>query len=696
MQLITDYPWYFLLLCLIAGGGYSLLLYGFRFQVSGFRFRLQRRRATSSADGVPRWAGIAMPVLRFASVALLTFLLLGPLVKRRQHEKERPIVVVAEDASTSITAHGYAIDEAAWQPVIRRMEKDFEVVRIPFGDRSTNLSATLSDIHERYAGRNLAAVVLGSDGIYNEGQNPMAVAPTLAVPIYTVALGDTAQRRDAAITAVRYNRIAYLGNRFGIEVTVRATRLQGRHTSLTLRQGGKVMATQPIAYSDDNYTATVTLTVDATQAGLQSYTLTLAPLDDESNSHNNSRTLAVEVIDGHQKIALIAAAPHPDVSALRQAIEHNANYTLDFYLPHQLRGMTAAQLREYNLIILHNLPTSQLSPFGTQLSPVLEQMPTLYIVGTATDLSRFNALHSGVEIVSRSRKSDEVTATHNRAFTLFSLDEELCRRIEQLPPLQAPFGEYRTAANLHSLMDATVAGVATGRPMIAFCQQEGIRHAFIIGEGIWRWRLHGYEMTGSHADFNTLVEKMVVYTSLQVGKERFRVVAQPVYEAGDAVQMEAELYNDNYEPVNTPDAEITLRKRTSDSRSSYTFNRSGNGYLLRLGSLEEGTYQYTATTTFNGKAYTASGAFAVEATDLEELTLVADHALLYTLASTTGGAMLSADSLERLPQLLAQRDDIKSVIYSHTRYTDLMHLPWVLVALVLLLAAEWWLRKYYL
>jgi hypothetical protein len=58
--------------------------------------------------------------------------------------------------------------------------------------------------------------------------------------------------------------------------------------------------------------------------------------------------------------------------------------------------------------------------------------------------------------------------------------------------------------------------------------------------------------------------------------------------------------------------------------------------------------------------------------------------------------MLSPDQLERLPQLLKERDDLKTVVYSHTRYTELLSLPWLFVLLVLLLSVEWAVRKYYL
>ena len=57
--------------------------------------------------------------------------------------------------------------------------------------------------------------------------------------------------------------------------------------------------------------------------------------------------------------------------------------------------------------------------------------------------------------------------------------------------------------------------------------------------------------------------------------------------------------------------------------------------------------------------------------------------------------MLSSDSLSALPRLLRQRDDIKTVVYSNTRYTELLNLPLLLLLLLLLMGAEWGLRKYH-
>ena len=70
----------------------------------------------------------------------------------------------------------------------------------------------------------------------------------------------------------------------------------------------------------------------------------------------------------------------------------------------------------------------------------------------------------------------------------------------------------------------------------------------------------------------------------------------------------------------------------------------------------------------------------------------ADHALLRTISAVSGGKMFYPDQLDELRDELAA---LKPTIYTHTRFSELIGLPWVLVLIVLLLGAEWVLRKYF-
>jgi len=659
MQILLDTPWYCVPLCLMAGALWAGLLYAFpgRAAVGGPRLR--------------RW----LAGLRFVGVSLIAFLLTAPMTKRQTAEREKPIVVMALDRSESTAG---LLPEWVSDPCGL---DDYEVVADTFGGRSTDIGAELRSIAERYAGRNLGAVVLVSDGIYNQGANPLGEAARMAVPVYAVGLGDTAHRCDAAIVHVRCNHTAYLGDRFPAEVTLRADRLKGCRPVLTVTRDGKRLFVQEMPIGSDDFSATVPLTLESDKPGLHHYVIALTPQPGERTAENNRVTLAVEVADGREKIAILSAAPTPDAGALRRALERNPNYEVSV-----LGGEESLRADAYSLIVLIGLPDGR-------RECATGETPTLYVLGPTTDLGRFNALRCGLEIAAKTRKTDEVTAVHNDHFTLFGLDDEYCRLIEQLPPLRAPFGEYRLAGSGQSLFTARIGSVSTERPLVAFVQQNGVRRAFVTGEGLWRWRLQCFQMTGSHEAFDRLVEKMVVYTSMRDAKERFRVTVPRIIAEGDNVVAEAELYNDNLEPVNKPDARLTLAAERQPGRA-YEFGRRGTGYVLNLGSLPPGRYRYEAETRMAGTRFEAAGSFVVEDANLEQATLVADHALLEAIAQSTGGELLPPDGEKRLAESLASRGDLKPLLSSHYRYTELLTLPLLLVLLLLLLGAEWGLRKW--
>ncbi|MBR3725000.1 MAG: hypothetical protein IKN11_06390 [Bacteroidales bacterium] len=679
MRLLFDYPWYFILFCLAAGAVYSYALY---------------RRGKGKASGnetLPPWAKRGLAALRFVTVTLLALLLLGPVVRRNVNRHEKPVIVVTQDVSGSI-----APTEKNSLEGLRYLEKEYEVVYDSFGGGSTDIAAALSDIGDRFAGRNLGAVVLLSDGIYNQGQDPVEAATALAVPVYTIGLGDTSEHRDAWIAEVRAGRVAYAGSRFPMEVTIRARKMKWEHSVLKVTHGGKELLNKPIHYSDNAFIWTETLLLDAEKPGLQSYTVSVSPCSDEATVSNNSRTVAVEVLDGRRKVAIVAAAPHPDISALKQGIESNPNYEVEVFRTMADLNGSKKVTDACDVLILHNLPCDAETQKAMQALP--PQVPRIYILGNVTDLSRFNALHCGMEITAKSRHSDEVTASKNDAFSLFALDDATAGRMESLPPLSAPFGNYRTAAGVQSLFYAKLNGSPTDRPLIAFGRQGETRCSFVVGEGLWRWRLHSYLMTGSHDDFDQLVEKMVVYTGAQGRRDRLNVDAERIYREDERVTLHAEFYDDNWELTNKPDMVCELSATSNGNpaqTTKYDFHPSGQGYSLDLGSLLPGEYRYRAVTSFAGKQYSAMGAFVVEDFDMEQLSLVADHTLLNTIAQSTGGEMLDKGETGKLGEILKQRGDLKNVIYTHPEHTPLVSLPLILVLLVLLLAVEWAGRKYY-
>ena len=664
--MIIDYPWYYVLFCLVAGALYAAVLYF-----------LGHRRFGKGMN-------LLLAGLRFVAVSVIALLLLAPVAKQTVNEQQKPVVVVAQDVSESVESGKWKVEREKWKEI---EGEGYDVVYEEFGGSTTDISTELEEIASRYQGRNLGAVVLATDGIYNRGNNPATTAERITFPVYTIALGDTTPQRDAALANIRHNRIAFSGNTFPVEITINASRLKGNAAQLSLLDNhGKTMARERVDYSDNNFSTTLTFDLKAEKPGLQRYTASLSVVDGERTAANNMLTFYTDIIDSRRKVAIIGNAPHPDLAALKQAVESNPNYEAEVFLNEELKTRNE-ELKEVSLLILHNLPsaTHQLPTLNSQLSSI----NSIYIIGTQTDLPRFNALHAGLEIVAKARKTNEVTAMYNDRFSLFMLDAADGAAIEELPPLSAPFGEAKASPSLQSLFTARLGNINTQQPLVAAQVQGTKRTVFVWGEGLWRWRLNDFLNNKSHEHFDRLVSQMVNFAAITDSRERFIVETERHYSDNDEIVVRAQLYNESYEPFNTPDATFNLK---GDSiKGDYNFSRQGDGYTLSLGTLPEGLYRYTATTTYDGTTYSTEGSFAVEALHLEQTNLTANHSLLATLSAITGGQLVYPSDLSTLN---SQLSTLKPVIYTHTRFSELLNLPWVLIFILLLLGGEWVLRKY--
>lgn len=698
MQLTIETSWFFLALCVLLGAAYAAALYALP--------RRPRAKDKQLEDMSPRLR-VVLAALRALSVAAIAFLLLSPMVKRNVNESQKPIVVIAEDNSKSLDYGGDSallrgVYSKTMDEVARRLAKDCEVHRYLYGssvrlleqgekptynDQATDMGVALQAINERYAGRNVAAVLLTGDGIFNQGLSPLTQAQQATYPIYAVAMGDTATRRDAAIVHVRCNEVAYVGSQFPVEVTIKAARMKGEASSLTVTQDGKKMCDMPVSYKDDHFNATLHLSLKAQRPGVQRYEIRLAPRPNESTALNNIYLLSVEIIDDQRKIAILSAFPHPDVAALKRAIETRRGNIADATLARDWKG----RLGDYDLIVLHQLPAQATTQNDLVRQAMETHKPLMFVVGAQTDLARLNALHAGMEINTRGGKPNEATAAYNDAFALFGLDEATARSIEAFPPLVSPFGAYRLAGGMQPLFFARIGTVRSDQPLLTAGQAQGRRVAFVAGEGLWRWRLADYRQNGNTQAFDELVAKLVAYAAMQSTGERFRVKTKRLWHVGENVEFDGELYNDSYEPMNKPEA--TMEISGNGARKAYKLNRKGSSYHLNVGSLKPGSYAYSAAVAMADERLSAKGTFTVADANLEALDQVADHALLNTLATATGGKMLTPSQLKDFPNMLKKRGDTLPIIYTRKTYKELHNSPLAFCVMALLLSAEWIIRK---
>jgi hypothetical protein len=674
-------PWW-IVVCLLAGLAYAGLLYS------------KKQKLWSRTT---HWG---LFTIRFLLASLLCLLLLEPYLRQLTRHIEEPSWVLALDNSLSISEGGSHQPEQLRQLLsqlqqqlgkkgrveIRTLSGPLEVPdSLQFSAQATDLSRLLTGIRSDFENRNLAGVVLLTDGIYNQGMSPAYVP--YPFPVHTLGLGDTLPKTDINLKNLYYNKVAYQGNQFRIRAEITQHGYPEQVLSLRVRQGGKILQQRQIRFPKGVNLLEEELVLDAEEAGLQHYVVEVSGAQNEYTLSNNSRHAYVEIIEGREKILIVANSPHPDISALRKSIEKNQNYQTFLYIP----GLFPYQEEEYDLAILHGIPGGNPVP---RLEEVLAKTRARwYIISSQTNLRLFNQAQELVQITTQSQEYDQVFPLLNGNFSLFTYGEENRRNLAGYSPVQVPFGRLQVASWGQVLLQQRIGRIDTEKPLLVAGVQDEKKTAVMLGEGMWQWRLQEYAATEAYKAFDELVQKTVQLLATRDDRRRFKVypLEEEVLDT-EGVVFETEVYNKIYERIWGQGVNLLITDEGGKQyRYSYQNSRNNPRYSVR--NLPQGVYQFRATTELEGETLSSSGRFSVQNLQLESLELTANHNLLRNLSEKTGGQYYHYQQEEQLLQDLNELE-ARNIITADEAYESALSLEWLLALLLLLVSVEWFVRKY--
>jgi hypothetical protein len=685
-RLIFEYSPYYIMVCLMVGVGYAYVLY----QAN----HIWSKRANQ-----------VLFLLRSTLVFLLAFLLLGPIIKLITNEYEKPSYVLLVDNSASVGAvldstqqnrlssalntTLKTMDDAGYSVVWRDLNGN-PVSGIQANAVASDLSKAIQTIVNEFEGRNLAGVILVSDGIYNSGASPLYTP--VRVPVYTVGIGDTTERVDLILKNMAYNKVAYQGNRFPLKAQVLLQGIDKQEIQVTVSKDGKEISSQQ-KIAGNRQLIDFDFLIDAADKGMQRYDVAVRPMAGESNQRNNAASVFIEVVEGKKKILLIAPAPHPDIKALRAVVEKNSNYEFIVHMA-GLSDANADYLRpgKVELVIFHQAMDAGGKTWA--LFNTLSKGPSslLLMLGSQTNFRQLPAMGVPLQFEIRGQW-DEVTPVVNSEFRDFSFSENSNGVFVRYPPAQVPFGKFTFPAKAKVLLHQRIGSVTTDRPLLMVWDDEKRKTAVMVGEGVWRWRLGEFADNNNTDAFDELFSKLVQYLSTLDDKSKFRCFPlQNEFSDAGPVVFETQVYNDLFELVYGNAIQLQLRDDKGKT-SNYNYTTTPGGSRYRIGGLKEGVYRYKATTTVNNRTEEVNGQFLVKAQNLELQNLTADFQLLRRLAAETGGKFYKHDQLPVLENDL-KGTKAASLIHSQESFNPLVNLKWVFFLLLALVSAEWFLRKY--
>jgi len=690
-----------------------------------------------------------LELLRLIIATIVVVLLNQPEWVTEQRPSEKPSIAVLVDGSRSMDtvdavasgrqrggmpAGGGGVvsrkesvaalaDTAFWQPV----EGRFVVHVEPFSvaGQGTNLFQPLDTAARRHP--NLRAIVLASDGDWNDGAPPAQAATPLrlaGIPVLAVPAGSPTPLPDVTITSLDCPVTGVAGKPFRVPFTVQSTLPREQTATVT------VETSDGQAFNKQVRLASMGKTTDFiywTPAAVGDFTVTVRvpPQPGELLPDNNARTAPVSIRQEKLRVLVVESMPRWEYRYLRNALSRDPGVELSCLLfqpglskvgggnrdyikqfPGSLEdlsefdvvflgdvGIADGQLTEEDCRLLKGLVEYQASGLvfmpgwlGNEMS--LADSPLADLLPVVLDEARPEG--TGTPLPGRFALTDK-----GRTSLLTRLADSSDENIavwESLPGFQwyGPVIRAKAGSEVLAVHD-DVANDYGRIPLLVTRPFGAGKVLYMATDGAWRWR-KGVE-DKYHYRFWGQVVRWMAYRRTMAKGERMRLLFSPEQpEVGQGVALDANVSDATGEPVQTGTVTVAV---TPPSGATETVRLAAPGEQGSWGVFsgnwtprEPGSHALMLSCAETGDRLEAS--VFVQGTPGEVIGAAARPDVLEEIARLTQGSVTTPDSLQGLLESLAALPESPPEV----RRLKLWAHPAVLATLVSLLGLFWVGRKW--
>ncbi|QCX39207.1 VWA domain-containing protein [Aureibaculum algae] len=637
---------------------------------------------------------IILTFLRFLSVFSLLVLLINPKIKSNVIENVQPVLNVLVDNSTSIA---YAKAEEKVTSFVseikgnKALNEKFDINFYAFSDilkeqdtfafiiLETNIVKPLQELQALHK-EIVAPTILITDGNQTQGSNYAYYKAKY--PIYPVVVGDTLQYDDLKITQVNVNSYANLNNNFPVEIFVNYDGSENVKQNFTVSQNGKVVFRKVLNFSSENSSQKVQFNLEANRIGIQNYTCTISPLNNEKNTVNNSKNFSLEVVNEQAKILVLSAVNHPDIGMISRSISSNKQHKV--VVENNLNKNI--QYKDYQLIILYQ-PNSKFKKIFEDIETVKANI--FVVTGAAT---QWNFLNSAQPFFTKKyvSKIESYVSIFNEDYDEF-INEDI--QFADLTPLKGYFGEIKFKVPHKTILFQRISNFETKNPLLATFSLDDRRGAILLGSDIWKWRMQKHVEDNSFKQFDNFFNKLVQYLSSTRKYDRLEIEYAPFYYANQNVLIKAQYFDATYVFDNEGSLVLTATNKATKETTKIPFTLMGNHYEVLFKDLKPGDYSFSVQT--EDKSSIKYGSFLILPFDIEQQLSTANTKDLKLLATSSGGDFTHIDKSEKLFNKLTNDNRYKIIQKSKEKIQSLIDWEWLLALTLLSLSLEWFIRKYY-
>lgn len=638
---------------------------------------------------------ITLSFLRFIAMFCVFLLLINPQITKDQYSLEKTNLILLSDNSSSVEEVGGAEqliqvkDQIKYNTDIRERFSISEFTfgtslnssdSLSFAEKATNIGRALSSINEIYAGSNTAVLML-TDGNQTLGEDYEFYARKQRSPIYPVVIGDTTSYQDIRIDQVNTNKYAFLKNKYPIEIFISYQGKNAVSTVLTIAEDGQNLYRNELDINETANSQIVSTVLDAATVGIKNLTISLSPLENERNIANNTRQIGIEVIDEKTKIALISKILHPDLGALKKAIESNEQREVSIVKP----SLSPNELEQFDLFIIYQPDTS----FENIYEYIKNKGANIFtITGPKTDWGFLNRVQSSFQKKSFDQK-EEVTPVINKGFTHFDITDFV---VSEFPPIETTLGELLITAAYENIMSQRIKGVDLNEPLFAALETSSGREAILLGENIWKWRVQSFREDQEFKKFDDFISKVILFLANTKPRSRLTLEYKNIYQGLNQAIIKASYFNEIFVFDNNATINIQLNGIDNTVQRQIPMLLQDGYYEADIRTLPPGDYSFTVNVKDENLA--KSGKFTILDYDLEQQLLSSNYRKLDRLAQSTKASLYFPSQATKIIEDLINDNRYIPVQKSKQNVVSLIDFKILLGIIAAALTAEWFIRKY--
>ena len=633
-------------------------------------------------------------ILKSISLFLLLLLIINPKITTITLENSKPTLSILVDNSKSISFFNEQQNVIDFISELKNNKdlaakfnfEDFIFSKalafsdsLSFKGKTTNIHKAISDLNNLNNGKN-APILLLTDG--NQTIGSAYEYTNSAQTIYPIVFGDTVNYKDLKISQVNVNKYSYIKNKFPVEVLLNYDGDENVKTKFVIFNGAKKVFSKNLQFSKSDNSQIITTNLTSVKEGNNYYTATIQKIKGEKNTNNNTKNFSVEVIDEQTKVLLLTSVLHPDIGAIKKAIESNKQRSLDVFFVDKFKG----ELTEFQLIILHQ-PNNL---FKSVLNKIKQfNLNSLVVTGEDSDWNFINKQQIGFT-KKAINETENYGAVYNPAFLTF-LQKDI--GFNEFSLLKDKFGAITFYEEHKDLLLKSINGLELQQPLIAILDQNKYKMGVIFGEGIWKWRASSFLISNSFQEFDQFIGSLVQYVSSKKKRDRLVINSENLYPANTIVNISAFYSDKNYQFDERASLEIAITNKDTKKVVKLPFSLINNSYQIAIENLDSGNYIFKVSVV--GQNIIKYDSFKITDYNIEEQITNSNVQKLKKLAEKVGGKVFFKDEVASLSKKLLEDKRYYTVQKPSIKEQNLIDWHWFLIFVISLFSAEWFIRKYY-